>query len=64
MFYFWRRIHFITRKRTGLKILELLYDFFLNHLCKLEIDIEFIEIYIYIYIYILLCLYKNPSFYC
>ena len=51
MFYFWRRIHFITRKRTGLKILELLYDFFLNHLCKLEIDIEFIEIYIYIYIY-------------
>ena len=49
MFYFWRRIHFISRKRTGLKILELLYDFFLNHLCKLEIDIEFTGIYIYIY---------------
>lgn len=38
MFYFWLWIHFIPRKKTGLKFCELLWAVFLSHSCELEID--------------------------
>lgn len=52
MFYFWQRIHFLSREKIGLKILELLWAFFSSHSCELETDKGLTGIYKDFYVYI------------